>query len=70
MQFNTQNGKRKPWKIALEDALTVGALTLFTGLIAKGYPPTPEILYMTGLNAALTGLYGWVRARGIKHSSE
>lgn len=52
--------------MALEDAIVTGLITLISGLLAGGYPPRPEILYISGLNAVLVGLYGWARARGIK----
>lgn len=71
MRGNTLKDPNKSlfW-VALEDALVIALITLISGLLAGGYPPTMEILYLTGLNALLTGLYSYARARGIKAALE
>lgn len=66
MRSNTVGRDSKPWQVALEDAVVTGLITLASGLLAGGYPPRPEILYISALNALLVGLYGWARARGIQ----
>lgn len=66
MKSNTVGRNADAWKVALEDAVVTGLITLASGLLAGGYPPRPEILYISAINALLVGLYGWARARGIK----
>lgn len=67
MKCNNHNPNDSHLRCAVEDAVILGLITLVSGLLAKGYPPAMETLYMVGLNALLTGLYSWARARGIKH---
>lgn len=57
-------------KIALRDAAVIGLLNFVSGLLAFGYPPTPEVLYMTGLTALLTGIVSYMHALGIKKPQE
>ena len=41
-------------KIAVRDAIIVGCSTCAISLIAFGYPPKPEGLYLSGLTALVT----------------
>jgi len=53
-------------KIALRDALVVFLLVLFTQLLAAGYPPSLEALYISGLTGGLQGIISYMHAMGIK----
>jgi hypothetical protein len=56
------------WRVALEDAIVVGAFAGFSGLIATGavFPPEPSVLYATGLSAGLAAIVAWARRRGVE----
>jgi ABC-type uncharacterized transport system permease subunit len=54
------------WKMALRDAIIVGAIQLLTLLLFNGYPPNIEILYMSGLTALLIGGISFANAMRIK----
>lgn len=57
-------------KIALRDALVTFLYVLIAGLLTAGYPPTLEVLYTSGLSAALMGITSYMHARGIEKPPE
>jgi len=58
------------WKIALRDAFAVFLFTLISTLLAYGYPPTAQALYVSVLSGALTGVTSFMHALGIKKPRE
>lgn len=60
------NPEQSKARIAVRDAVVTGAITLISSLITFGYPPTPEVLYMNGLTALLTGIVSYAHAVGVK----
>ncbi|MCJ2531779.1 MAG: hypothetical protein LN413_05690 [Candidatus Thermoplasmatota archaeon] len=65
---NGQDGTKRPLRVALEDTVVIFAFVMVGGLIAGGFPPTFEILYGSGLAAALAGVISWAKARGVQVS--
>ena len=55
---------KKPWRAALEDALVVGGLVLFSTLAVQG-PPDLSGLYTAGIASGLAALMAYARARKI-----
>lgn len=53
-------------KIALRDAFVVFLLVLFTQLLAYGYPPQFEAVYISLLTGAIQGLISYMHAIGIE----
>lgn len=51
---------------AIRDAIVVFLLVLIASLLAAGYPPKVEILYTSGLAAALEGITSYANAMRIK----
>jgi len=45
---------QRDWKGALEDALILFFITLFSHLLTYGYPPTAEAIYTSLITALLT----------------
>jgi len=65
-QANNAGSKEK---VALRDALVSFLITLFSALLAFGFPPTYEVLYMTFVTAGLTAIISYAHAYGIKKPS-
>ena len=57
-------------KIALRDAFVVFLLVLFTQLLAYGYPPRVEALYVSILTGGIQALISYMHALGIKKPEE
>lgn len=57
-------------QIALRDALVVFLLILFTQMLAFGYPPKVETLYISFLTGGIQGLISYMHALGIKKPEE
>lgn len=53
-------------KIALRDGCVVFLLVLFTQLLAYGYPPQPEPVYISLLTGAIQGIISYMHAMGIE----
>lgn len=50
---------------AVEDGIVIFAFTLFSSLIALGWPPSLSTTYVPFLSAGLIGLTTYAKARGI-----
>lgn len=58
-----------PELTAIRDAIVVFLLVLIASLLAAGYPPRVEILYTSGLAAALEGITSYANAMRIKRKA-
>jgi len=54
MRRNNPNSEKRDWRGAIEDAIVLFFVVLFSNLATYGYPPTPESLYSSIIAAALT----------------
>lgn len=57
-------------QIALRDAFVVFLLILFTQLLAFGYPPQLEAIYISVLTGGLQGIISYMHALGIQRPEE
>jgi hypothetical protein len=62
---NLTDNPKRPIIQAIEDSLTVFLFTMFSALIALGWPPTAESCYVPMLSAGLIGIVTYMRARNI-----
>lgn len=67
---NNMNPEESKAKIAVRDALVIFLLILFTQLLAYGYPPKLEVLYISVLTGGLQGLLSYMHALGIRKPEE
>lgn len=63
---NGTRGRKRPVRVAIEDAITIFAYTLTVTLIAA-LPglPSPETLYAGALVSGGAGVLSWAKARNI-----
>lgn len=66
MNVTTKNPGKKPIIQALEDAGVIFGFTIVSSLIALGWPPCIEVLYVPALSAGLVGLVAYAKARDIE----
>jgi len=46
--------KKRDWRGAIEDAIILFFITLFSNLATYGYPPTPEAIYSSVIAGLIT----------------
>lgn len=66
MNLNDPCQEKKPIMQAIEDAVTVFALTSVTALVTVGYPPSWSALYIPLLSAVVIGIATYMKARKIQ----
>ncbi len=61
------NGNLPPWIAVLEEAVVAFLIVLFVNLLAFGFPPSGEAVYISGITGGIWGLKTWVEARALHH---
>jgi hypothetical protein len=64
-----ENGKSGVQK-ALEDAVIIFCFTALTAMVAVGWPPSVEALYVPMISSAIIGVGTYMKARGIELAKE
>ena len=61
------NGNLPPLIAAVEEAVVAFLVVLLVNLVAFGFPPTVEALYISGITGGIWGLKTWAEARALHH---